>query len=70
IVEKLLQYGAKSDISNGAWLTPCKMAFELLQEAPLALKKDAQQVVKLCQDAKSSLLSKLVRCFVGKQRSV
>lgn len=70
IVEKLLQYGAKSDISNGAWLTPCKMAFELLQEAPLALKKDAQQVLKLCQDAKSSLLSKLVRCFVGKQRSV
>ena len=70
IVEKLLQYGAKSDISNGAWLTPCKMAFELLQESPLALKNDAQQILKLCQDAKPSLLAKLTRYFVGMQRSV
>lgn len=70
IVEKLLQYGAKSDIRNCAWpwMTPCKKAFALLHETPLALKNDARQILKLCQESKSSLISKLVYCFKHNQR--
>ena len=68
IVENLLKHGAKPDIYNHKLVTPYALAFKMLKNAPDTYKRDARQILKLCQDAKPSLLAKITRYFSGVQR--
>ena len=68
IVENLLKHGAKPDIYNHKLVTPYALAFKMLKNAPDTYKRDARQILKLCQDAKPSFLAKMTRYFSGMQR--